>query len=108
MEKIGTEITRLEILCRHYYYKGTDWILAYSEECEQYLAINRKYVKEGHLTKQLNGLEMHLSPDMDSLMKSVNDEVDLDELLASGMSKAQALCKVMDIEYRPEFEAWLS
>lgn len=108
MEKIGTEITRIEIICSDYSYKGTDWTLAYSEECEQFLAINHKYIENGRLTKQLNGLQVHLSPDVDSLIKSVNDEVDLDELLAGGMSKARALCEVMRIEYRPEFEAFLS
>ena len=111
--KIGTEITRLDIRCRNYHYKGTDWLLAYAPECERFVAINFKYLERSDsdalkLTQPLNGLQMHLSPDMSSLMKSVNDEVDLDELLAAGLTKAQAICKLMGIEYKAELEALLS
>lgn len=110
---IGTEITRLDIRCRNYHYKGTDWILAYAPECEQFVAINFKYLERADsgalkLTQPLNGLQMHLSPDMSSLVKSLRDEVDLDELLASGLTKAQAICYLMHIDYKPELEALLS
>ena len=39
-------ITRLDIRCRNYHYKGTDWILAYAPECDQYVAINFKYIEQ--------------------------------------------------------------
>ena len=106
-------ITRLDIRCRNYHYKGTDWILAYAPECDQYVAINFKYIEQSEngalkLTQTLNGLQMHLSPDMNSLVKSLRNEVDLDELLSAGLTKAQAICYLMDIDYNSELEALLS
>lgn len=110
--KIGTEITRLDIRVRDYQYKGTNWLLAYAPECEQFVAINHKYIKRDgmawQLTKPLNGLEMHLSPDMHSTIESLTRAVDLDEFLASGLTKAQAICAVMGLEYKPELEVLLS
>ncbi len=110
--KKGTEISRLEVRCL-YLYKGTEWLLAYAPECEQFAAINYKYLERVDsgsltLTQPLNGVQMHLSPDMSSLMKSVNDEVDFDELIAAGLTRAQALCKLAGVEYMPELEDLLS
>lgn len=112
MEFICT-ITKLKIKIRHYWYKGTEWLVAYAPEVDQYVAIDYEYILENEdgkleLMKELNGLQMHLSPTKQAALESVNMEVDLQELLDFGYTRAQALCKLSGAEYRPELEALFS
>lgn len=69
-----------------------------------YLAIEDKYITNGRVNTQLNGLQMHASKDLNECLRSTEASVDVDYLTSCGYTPMQAICAVHNIEYRPEFE----
>ncbi len=62
-----------------------------------YLAIEDKYIDaNGCLKQALNGLQMHASKDLNMCLQCTKDEVDIDYLRSTGLSKDEA------------FNAWLT
>lgn len=98
-------ITKLETVTKAFIYRGSVHLLAYSPELREYVAINRALIgPDGHLLRQLNGMQMHMNPTLQETIQSVKDEVDIEHYMAQGLTKAQAICRVMQISWTEELE----
>ena len=79
----GSTTMKKKILCRRYHYRGQDfWIGTGDDGVAR--AINYKYIKDGVLTQELNGLQMFCDPDRNSLpeiIERINYSLDLNAYL---------------------------
>ena len=67
------------ILCRRYHYRDHDFFIATGEDGVA-RAIDYKYIKNGVLTQELNGLDMYCDPDRNTLpeiIERINYSLDL-------------------------------
>lgn len=101
-------ITTLKTVTKAYIYRGSVHLIAYAPQVKQYVAIDRALIgPDGHLIRELNGIEMHMDPDVNTVMQRVRDKIDIEKMMAHGMTKAQAICEVMHLDYTPELESIL-
>ena len=57
-----------------------------------YLAINKEYLDEnGRLTRELNGLQMHASKDINACVNSTIADVEIEHLENEGMTLEEAI-----------------
>ena len=56
-----------------------------------FLAIEDKYITDGKVNTQLNGLQMHASKDLNDCLNTTKDCVEVDYLIQQGMSRDEAL-----------------
>lgn len=71
------------ILCRCYHYRDHDFFIATGEDGIA-RAIDYKYIKNGVLTQELNGLDMYCDPDRNTLsemIERINYSLDLNAYL---------------------------
>lgn len=61
-----------------------------------YGAIDFDYVENGKLTRQLNGVQMHVSTDLNQCIEYTRTSVEFDYWVAQGYTNAQAFEKVFD------------
>ena len=65
----------------------------------RYCAIEDKYIDaDGKLTKTLNGLQMYASISYDECVEHVKNTIDIDDMIANGYTRAQALVKVYNLD----------
>lgn len=62
-----------------------------------YCAIEDKYITDGKINQQLNGLQMKASDNVDDCIQNTLNSVEIDWLVSEGMTKAQAFASVMGI-----------
>ena len=60
------------------------------DENDFYCAIEDKYITDGKLNTTLNGFQMYANKDLNKCLNSVVDAVEVDHLVKSGYSKAEA------------------
>ena len=62
-----------------------------------YCAIEDKYITDGKINQELNGLQMYCDKDLNACLDHVRDAVEMDYLISQGMDKAEAFCKVFNM-----------
>lgn len=84
--------------------RGRHFTIAKNDE-GFYMAIEDKYITDGKMNTTLNGLQMHASKDLNDCLKGVNDEVEVEYLISTGKTKAQAMAIHFNIPYTEQLEA---
>ena len=89
MEKVTTYIenNRTFIICKT---EGAD-------KANGYWAFESKYIVDGHLTKEFNGITGNHSATLAETIKKVSDGIKVDALVESGMERMEAVLKVLGI-----------
>ena len=86
----------MKIIVNNYLYKNRNFTIVKHEN--HYCAIEDKYIGEdGRLNTPLNGLQMFASQTMNGCIEHLTQTIDIDELIASGCSKAEAMVKVLGL-----------
>lgn len=83
------------ILCRRYHYRDHDFFIATGEDGVA-RAIDYKYIKNGVLTQELNGLDMYCDPDRNTLpeiIERINYSLDLRAFFAERRINMAGLTK---------------
>lgn len=66
-------------------------------EQKYYCAIEDKYITDGKINQELNGLQMYCDRDLNACLDHVRDAVEMDYLMSQGVSKAEAFCTVFNM-----------
>lgn len=79
---------------RDYQYKGRHFVLGELEG--RYVGIEHKHIdKNGCMKVALNGLQMFASRSLEECMNRINNQIEVDELVASGMDTLDAIRQVV-------------
>lgn len=91
-------------IIRNLVVRGREFAIVKNDE-GFYLAIEDKYITDGKMNTTLNGIQMHASKDLNDCLKGVNDEVEIEYLVSTGKTKAQAMAIHFNIPYTEQLEA---
>lgn len=62
-----------------------------------YMAIEDKYITNGKTNTELNGLQTNASRDLNECIKTTLNKVEMDYLVESGYTKAEAFSKIFNL-----------
>ena len=102
-------ITDIKTVTKEFIYRDSKYLLGYSKEAKMFLAINYNDIEvnpNGTLSpnKELNGFSMHLRKTLEAVMQEVKDIEDMSYYMNNGMTKGQAIAKIMNIPYTAQLE----
>ena len=97
-------ITEKKIVTNDFMYRDSHYTLFYFPQVKKYGAIDHKYIKDGKLTRELNGLQLFLHDRLSITIQAVKNMEDVNFYTGNGYTKYQALCEVFGLEYKPENE----
>ena len=79
----------------NFHYRNSDFVIvtgAINDGEIKYFAIDAKFIENGVLKKELNGIQMLMSDSLAECLKRVKEALDYRHFKAMGYSNDQALC----------------
>lgn len=96
---------KVKVVIKHFVVRDKDFVIVQNVD-GWYLAIDREYIDEnGCTTRKLNGLQMKASKVLSECLNSVRTSVEIDYLVGTGKSRAEAYAIVFNMmDKLPELE----
>lgn len=79
-----------------YFENGRTFVICKNDK--GYWAFEDKYIKNGRLTREFNGITGKLSKTLEEVLKRVRDQICYDDLIEAGVDHGDALLQVFMME----------
>lgn len=74
--------------------EGRNFTVVFNKEYNKYLAIEEKYITDGKLNQQLNGLQMHARDTLEECIQETEMTCKIDKMKEAGMDQQEILNEI--------------